>query len=236
MTACPCAQELVADASRERLVEQGFTDDEIERVFEAVPVATHNQRGIGTLYIGCPEGCDAEVRAETLLRDRRGLDELGDLRADEALRRARGGREGAPPAAVRRGLRARDDARPDRDAARARRRTRSCSRARRTSRRSTSTTSSPSATGCSEEIRAELDSGHHSRHHVTMREWLESPRGAAEAPRAAAPLHAAAHAEEVVGARDDGHDDGGVDEQRRRGQRRRRTRSPRRSPPPAGSS
>ena len=68
MTACPCAQELVADHARERLVEQGFTDDEIERVFEAVPVATHNQRGIGTLYIGCPEGCSAELRAETLLR------------------------------------------------------------------------------------------------------------------------------------------------------------------------
>ena len=68
MTACPCAQELVAGASRERLVEQGFTDDEIERVFDAVPVATHNQRGIGSLYIGCPEGCDAELRAETLLR------------------------------------------------------------------------------------------------------------------------------------------------------------------------
>src|SRR6185503_16459307 len=68
MTACPCAQELVAGASRERLVAQGFTDDEIERVFEAVPVATHNQRGIGSLYIGCPEGCDTEVRAETLLR------------------------------------------------------------------------------------------------------------------------------------------------------------------------
>jgi GTP cyclohydrolase IV len=68
MTACPCAQELVAGASRERLVEQGFTDDEIERVFEAVPVATHNQRGIGSLYIGCPEGCDTEVRAESLLR------------------------------------------------------------------------------------------------------------------------------------------------------------------------
>jgi GTP cyclohydrolase I/GTP cyclohydrolase-4 len=68
MTACPCAQELVAGSARERLVEQGFTEDEIERVFEAVPVATHNQRGIGTLYVGCPESCDAELRAETLLR------------------------------------------------------------------------------------------------------------------------------------------------------------------------
>ena len=58
MTACPCAQELVMDRSQERLRADGFTDDEIARVFEAVPVATHNQRGIGTLHIGCPEGCD----------------------------------------------------------------------------------------------------------------------------------------------------------------------------------
>ena len=58
MTACPCAQTLVQERSRERLAEQGFSDDEIERVFDAVPVATHNQRGLGTLHIGCPEGCD----------------------------------------------------------------------------------------------------------------------------------------------------------------------------------
>ena len=50
------------DRSRERLRADGFTDDEIERVFEAVPVATHNQRGIGTLHIGCPEGCDRRDR------------------------------------------------------------------------------------------------------------------------------------------------------------------------------
>src|SRR6185503_10647210 len=60
-------QELVAAAARERLVEQGFTDDEIERVFDSVPVTTHNQRGIGSLYVGCVEGCDAELRAESLL-------------------------------------------------------------------------------------------------------------------------------------------------------------------------
>jgi GTP cyclohydrolase IV len=68
MTACPCAQELVMDRSQERLREDGFTDDEIARVFEAVPVATHNQRGIGTLHIGCPEGCEEEFSAETLLQ------------------------------------------------------------------------------------------------------------------------------------------------------------------------
>src|SRR4051794_5572044 len=67
MTACPCAQELVMDRSQERLRADGFTDDEIARVFEAVPVATHNQRGIGTLHIGCPEDCDEAIEASTLL-------------------------------------------------------------------------------------------------------------------------------------------------------------------------
>jgi len=68
MTACPCAQEMVTAASRERLAADGFTDDEIERVLEHVPVATHNQRGIGTLYVGCPERCDREIHAANLLR------------------------------------------------------------------------------------------------------------------------------------------------------------------------
>src|SRR3954468_17005570 len=52
MTACPCAQQLVAGAARQRLTADGFSDDEIGRIFEAVPVATHNQRGLGTLHIG----------------------------------------------------------------------------------------------------------------------------------------------------------------------------------------
>jgi len=55
------------DRSQERLRADGFTDDEIARVFEAVPVATHNQRGIGTLHIGCPEGCDDAIEARDLL-------------------------------------------------------------------------------------------------------------------------------------------------------------------------
>jgi GTP cyclohydrolase IV len=67
MTACPCAQGLVAGRSRERLVADGFTDDEIERIFEAVPVATHNQRGLGTLYLGLPAACQTDVDAADLL-------------------------------------------------------------------------------------------------------------------------------------------------------------------------
>jgi GTP cyclohydrolase I/GTP cyclohydrolase-4 len=67
MTACPCAQGLVASNSRERLRDEGFDEEEIERVFAAVPVATHNQRGLGTLHIGCTELCDDEIEAATLL-------------------------------------------------------------------------------------------------------------------------------------------------------------------------
>jgi GTP cyclohydrolase IV len=58
---------MVMERSQERLRDDGFTDDEIARVFEAVPVATHNQRGIGTLHIGCPEDCDEPIEAEALL-------------------------------------------------------------------------------------------------------------------------------------------------------------------------
>jgi GTP cyclohydrolase-4 len=68
MTACPCAQQLVAGAARQRLSADGFDDDQIARIFDHVPVATHNQRGLGTLYIGCPEGCEADIDAAQLLR------------------------------------------------------------------------------------------------------------------------------------------------------------------------
>ncbi len=67
ITACPCAQGLVEAGARERLGAEGFSDDEVERVLAAVPVATHNQRGVGTLLVGCPEGCDEPIDAGALL-------------------------------------------------------------------------------------------------------------------------------------------------------------------------
>ncbi len=66
MTACPCAQELIAARARERLAEE-LTPEQIDVVMETVPVATHNQRGLATLHIGCLEGCAAEIEASTLL-------------------------------------------------------------------------------------------------------------------------------------------------------------------------
>ena len=67
MTACPCAQELVAARARERLSAQEFTAAQIDRILDSVPVATHNQRGLATLHIGCTEECPVEIDAATLL-------------------------------------------------------------------------------------------------------------------------------------------------------------------------
>src|ERR671935_158980 len=51
----------------ESLRAEGFGDEDIERVMDAVPVATHNQRGIGSLHIGRPEGVAIDVDARDLL-------------------------------------------------------------------------------------------------------------------------------------------------------------------------
>ena len=65
MNACPCAQGLIQAQAEEALREDGFSEAEIARIAELVPMATHNQRARGTLYIGAPEG--AGVRAEEMI-------------------------------------------------------------------------------------------------------------------------------------------------------------------------
>jgi GTP cyclohydrolase I/GTP cyclohydrolase-4 len=67
MTACPCAQQLITTEARDRLQLDGFADDEIDRIFAAVPVATHNQRGLGTLHVGATEDAELEIDAQRLL-------------------------------------------------------------------------------------------------------------------------------------------------------------------------
>ena len=64
INACPCAQGLVRESSRERLQDAGFDSADIEQILELVPLATHNQRGRGTLYVGT----DGNVNAEQLVR------------------------------------------------------------------------------------------------------------------------------------------------------------------------
>ena len=63
INACPCAQGLVAGAAADRLSEAGFGDGDIDRILALVPLATHNQRGRGTLLVGT----EARVNAEKLV-------------------------------------------------------------------------------------------------------------------------------------------------------------------------
>jgi GTP cyclohydrolase-4 len=172
MTACPCAQTLVEARSRERLMTDGFSDAEIGRIFAAVPVATHNQRGLGTLHIGCPEDCVNDFDAEALLAvvENSMSSEIYELmkRSDEgavvekAHRRprfvedcvremVRGVIERFPILTDRHFLSARQE--------------------------NLETIHQHNVTaerfGLVGEIRRELDSGEHSAHQVSMREWLD---------------------------------------------------------------
>jgi len=64
INACPCAQGLVRGSATERLLEAGFDTGDVERILELVPLATHNQRGLGTLYVGST----VRINAEHLVR------------------------------------------------------------------------------------------------------------------------------------------------------------------------
>ena len=60
INACPCAQGLVRGATSSRLLEAGFAEGDVKRILELVPLATHNQRGRGTLFVGSDEPVNAE--------------------------------------------------------------------------------------------------------------------------------------------------------------------------------
>jgi GTP cyclohydrolase IV len=64
INACPCAQGLVRGRAAERLLEAGFDSGDVDRILELVPIATHNQRGRGKLYVGTEQ----QVNAEELVR------------------------------------------------------------------------------------------------------------------------------------------------------------------------
>jgi GTP cyclohydrolase IV len=174
MTACPCAQGLVEEGARERLADQGFDPDEIDRVIESVPVATHNQRGIGTLHVGRTEGSMVEIDARELLHIVEGSmsSEIYELmkRSDE---RAVVEKAHATPRfvedCVREMVRQVSEAFPELgDGAFVNARQENLETIHRHN-------VVAERYGLISEITRELESGEHSRSHTTMREWLEAP-------------------------------------------------------------
>ncbi|HEY8313691.1 MAG TPA: GTP cyclohydrolase MptA [Candidatus Baltobacteraceae bacterium] len=67
MTACPCAQLMVREHSMHELIEAGFSESDAKRALDALPVATHNQRGRGSVLVGTDERHAEVVRAEDLV-------------------------------------------------------------------------------------------------------------------------------------------------------------------------
>jgi GTP cyclohydrolase-4 len=176
MTACPCAQGLVEESARARLAEQGFDEDEIDRVIEAVPVATHNQRGIGRLHVGCPEGCETEIDARDLLHivEQSMSSEIYGLmkRPDEleVVSKAHANPRFVEDC-VREMIRRVTESYRDLDGG-------AFVSARQENLETIHRHNVVAERyGLLSEIAAELETGEHSRHHTTMREWLEAPVG-----------------------------------------------------------
>jgi GTP cyclohydrolase-4 len=67
MTACPCAQLMVREHSIKELIDAGFSEADAIRAIDALPVATHNQRGRGSVLIGATGEHQADIRAEDLV-------------------------------------------------------------------------------------------------------------------------------------------------------------------------
>ncbi len=173
MTACPCAQGLVADRARARLSEHGYDAGEIERILADVPVATHNQRGIGTLYVGRAEGTACDVDARDLLRivEQSMSSEIYELmkRSDEVEVVERAHRnprfvEDCVREMIRRVSDAYTNLGPGAFLLARQENLETIHRHNVIAERS----------GLLDEIRAEIESGEHSPHHLTMREWLEA--------------------------------------------------------------
>jgi GTP cyclohydrolase I/GTP cyclohydrolase-4 len=174
MTACPCAQEMVAGLARERLAEEGFDAGQIERVIEAVPIATHNQRGIGTLHIGCPEGGESWIDAPELLRIVEGSmsSEIYELmkRPDELAVVAKAHAqprfvEDCVREMVRRVVEDYGEMPGEAFVMARQENLETIHRHNVVAERH----------GTLADLRAELESGEHQRRHTTMREWLEAP-------------------------------------------------------------
>ena len=67
MTACPCAQAMIRERSLHELRDAGFNEEDSRRALDALPIATHNQRGRGSLLLGPGEGTVELPRPEDLI-------------------------------------------------------------------------------------------------------------------------------------------------------------------------
>ena len=86
-TACPCAQEIMRDQVRQELSRLGVSPKDVEEFAERLPVATHNQRGRGSISIGvCNRRCVSIDRIIKIIEESMSSKVYGLLkRPDEAV-------------------------------------------------------------------------------------------------------------------------------------------------------
>ena len=63
LTVCPCAREMASEHARSSLLSAGYTPSQIDEIISVTPIASHNQRGKGTIIVGA----EIPLRAETLV-------------------------------------------------------------------------------------------------------------------------------------------------------------------------
>ena len=182
MTACPCAQQLVAGRARARRGAAGLTDHAIATNRTGGPGGTPHPRRPGTLRLGLPEDCDTDVDAAELLAivEDSMSSEIYELmkRSDEgavvekAARRPRFV-EDCVREAIRGAIERFGGLRDDAFLSARQENLETIHQHNVVAERS----------GLLGELRRELDGGQHVAHHTTMREWLDFSAAGSERRR-----------------------------------------------------
>jgi GTP cyclohydrolase-4 len=60
-TACPCTQNLLRALTEEKLRKMGYMNEDVKKIMENVPLATHTQRTIGTILMQVPNGFTVNI-------------------------------------------------------------------------------------------------------------------------------------------------------------------------------
>ncbi|MHA1259820.1 MAG: GTP cyclohydrolase, FolE2/MptA family, partial [Candidatus Heimdallarchaeaceae archaeon] len=66
-TVCPCSQELSKDFAKENLQNQGFTQEQIDKILASVPLAAHNQRSKSILLFEQPREAE-RIELEDIIK------------------------------------------------------------------------------------------------------------------------------------------------------------------------
>jgi GTP cyclohydrolase-4 len=60
-TTCPCTQGLIKALAEERMVQLGYGEEDVKKIAENVPLATHTQRTRGTILMQVPENFSLNI-------------------------------------------------------------------------------------------------------------------------------------------------------------------------------